>query len=134
MTAWVDKYLGSTWSYGGRTLPNIDCYGLVRCVRAELFGDERLPEYGNIAAGMPLDFTRAYMRTAAECFEECEPEIGALACVFTGRACTHIAIIVELEGRMAVLETGSKTGPMWSRLQQFQARYARIRYYRAKTQ
>jgi hypothetical protein len=126
---WLNKYLASTYVDGGRELPRLDCYGLVRMVRAELFGKSDLPAFGHILPRMPVEFTRAY-RERLDAFEQCAPEPGAIACVFRGRVCEHVAIVVEIDGRLAVLETGSKTGPTWSRIAEFERRSARVIYYR----
>ena len=128
---WLAKYLASSYRDGGRELPFVDCYGLVRLVRAELFGLEDLPAYGHVRNSMPAEFTRCVKRAATE-FEECRPEPGAVATVWRGRICVHIAIVVEIDGRLAVLDTGSKAGPSWSSVPRFEARFAKVVYFREK--
>ena len=77
---------------------------------------------------MPAEFTRCVKQAATE-FEECRPGPGAIATVWRGRICVHIAIVVEIDGRLAVLDTGSKTGPSWSSVPRFESRFARVVYY-----
>jgi cell wall-associated NlpC family hydrolase len=43
---WVGKYVGIPFVSGGRGRGGADCYGLVRLVRAERFGDD-LPVFSN---------------------------------------------------------------------------------------
>lgn len=128
---WLAKYLASSYRDGGRELPFVDCYGLVRLVRQEVFGKSDLPSFGHVRNTMPAEFTRCVKQAAAG-FEECRPEPGAVATVWRGRICVHIAIVVEIDGRLAVLDTGSKTGPSWSTVARFESRFARVVYYREK--
>ncbi|ERY56330.1 hypothetical protein DZA07_25075 [Pseudomonas aeruginosa] len=128
---WLDKYLSSSYRDGGRDLPFVDCYGLVRLVREEVFGKGDLPAFGHVRNTMPAEFTRCVKQAATE-FEECRPEPGAVATVWRGRICVHIAIVVEIDGRLAVLDTGSKTGPSWSSVPRFEARFAKVAYFREK--
>lgn len=125
---WIDKYLASQYRDGGRELPFVDCYGLVRLARSERFGKDDLPSFGHVRNTMPAEFTRC-VKQAAESFAECEPQPGAVATVWRGRICVHIAIVVEIDGRLAVLDTGSKTGPGWSSVPRFEARFAKVVYY-----
>lgn len=128
---WLAKYLASSYRDGGRELPFVDCYGLVRLVRQEVFGKGDLPAFGHVRNTMPAEFTRCVKQAATE-FEECRPEPGAVATVWRGRICVHIAIVVEIDGRLAVLDTGSKTGPSWSSVPRFEARFAKVAYFREK--
>ena len=125
---WLDKYIASTYLDGGRELPRVDCYGLVRLVREEVFGKGDLPSFGHVRNTMPAEFTRCVKQAASD-FAECRPEPGAVATVWRGRICVHIAIVVEIDGRLAVLDTGSKTGPSWSSVPRFEARFAKVIYF-----
>ncbi|WP_313240351.1 hypothetical protein [Stutzerimonas kunmingensis] len=125
---WIDKYLASQYRDGGRELPFVDCYGLVRLARSERFGKDDLPSFGHVRNTMPAEFTRC-VKQAASAFVECDPQPGAVATVWRGRICVHIAIVVEVDGRLAVLDTGSKTGPAWSSVPRFEARFAKVVYY-----
>lgn len=125
---WLDKYLASTYLDGGRELPRVDCYGLVRLVRSEVFGRSDLPSFGHVRNTMPAEFTRCVKQASAQ-FEECKPVAGSVATVWRGRICVHIGIVVEIDGRLAVLDTGSKTGPSWSSVQRFEARFAKVVYF-----
>lgn len=126
---WLDKYLASSYRDGGRELPFVDCYGLVRLVRAERFGMTDIPSFGHVRNTMPIEFTRC-VKQASVGYEECAPEAGAIATVWRGRICAHIAIVLEIDGRLGVLDTGSKTGPGWSSVAHFNSRFAKVIYYR----
>jgi hypothetical protein len=126
---WIDKYLASQYRDGGRELPFVDCYGLVRLVRSERFGKDDLPSFGHVRNTMPAEFTRCVKHAASEFTKLDDAEPGAVATVWRGRICVHIAIVVEIDGRLAVLDTGSKTGPGWSSVPRFEARFAKVVYY-----
>lgn len=124
----VTPYLNARYVDCGRTLPGIDCWGLVLLVRREL----GLPELdSNEVSGKDAKgFTRAY-RHQIEVLEPCEPEVGAIAAAFRGSLCLHVAIVVPIEGRLAVLEI-TASGPRWMRVAAFEQKYPRVIYYRDK--
>lgn len=124
----VNKYLSAHYVDCGRELPGIDCWGLVLLVRREL-GFAELDQHlvsGKDAKG----FTRAYRQQAEVC-EVCEPEVGAVVAAFRGSLCLHVAVVVEIEGRLAVLEI-TETGARWMRLPAFESKYPKVVYYRDK--
>lgn len=53
-----------------------------------------------------------------------------MAMVFTGRLMLHVGVVVELEGRLAVLDISAKTGCRWQRIPDFEAPFAKVVYYR----
>lgn len=124
----IDKYLRAHYVDCGRELPGIDCWGLVLLIRREL----GLPELdSNEVSGKDArGFTQAYRRQI-EALEPCEPELGAIAAAFRGSLCLHVAIVVYVEGRLAVLEI-TETGARWMRLAAFQQKYPKVIYYRDK--
>lgn len=127
---WVNDYLQSVYLDGGRgELGMFDCWGLAREVRHKIYGKRLLPSWGHIRNTMPRAFTDAYKEQAKE-LEECAPEVGALAMVFTGRLMLHVGVVVELEGRLAVLDTSAKSGVRWQRIPAFEAPFFKVVYYR----
>lgn len=124
----VDKYLTAHYVDCGRQLPGIDCWGLVLLVRREL----GLPELdSNEVSGKDArGFTLAYRRQI-RALEVCEPQQGAIAAAFRGSLCLHVAVVVEIEGRLAALEI-TETGARWMRLPVFEQKYPRVIYYRDK--
>lgn len=131
MTAWLEHYLAAQYEDGARGPERYDCWGLVREVRAKHLGCRLLPSFGAVRHDHLAEFTRAY-RQEAEQMEECAPEVGAIAAVCRGALCFHVAVIIEVDGRLAALEISPPKGPRWSRLADFERQYPRreVRYYR----
>jgi len=128
----LSKYLSATYEDGARGPDRYDCWGLVRAVRHELLGLPLLPSFGAVRNTMPAAFTRAYEEQAA-LMEECQPEPGAIAAVFRGRIVIHVAVVIEVDGGLAVLEIrNDRTSARWLRIPDFESRYLRVIYYRDK--
>lgn len=128
----IGKYLNATYEDGARGPARYDCWGLVRAVRHELLGLPLLPSFGAVRNTMPAAFTRAYEEQAA-LMEECQPEPGAIAAVFRGRIVIHVAVVIEVDGALAVLEIrNDRTSARWLRISDFESRYLRVIYYRDK--
>ena len=133
MTGWLAHYLAAEYEDGARGPDRYDCWGMVREVRAQHLGQRLLPSFGAVRHDMLADFTRAYRQEAA-LMEECEPEVGAIATVCRGALCFHVAVIIEVDGRLAALEISPPKGPRWSYLADFVRQYPlrKVRYYRDK--
>ncbi|MCY1445488.1 hypothetical protein D9M71_620040 [compost metagenome] len=78
---------------------------------------------------MPRLFTRAYKAEAAS-MDECKPESGAIAAVFRGSLMVHVGVVLELDGRLCVLEINPKSGARIRSVKDFEAPYLRVIYYR----
>ena len=128
----LEHYLNATYEDGARGPDRYDCWGLVRAARHELLGLPLLPSFGAVRNTMPAAFTRAYERQAA-LMEECQPELGAVAAVFRGRIVIHVAVVIEVDGALAVLEIrNDRTSARWLRIPDFESHYLRVIYYRDK--
>lgn len=128
----LSKYLSATYEDGARGPDRYDCWGLVRAVRHELLGLPLLPSFGAVRNTMPAAFTRAYEEQAT-LMEECQPEPGAIAAVFRGRIVIHVAVVIEVDSALAVLEIrNDRTSARWLRIPDFESRYLRVIYYRDK--
>ncbi|WP_206062536.1 hypothetical protein [Kushneria phosphatilytica] len=97
-------------------------------IRHELLGLPLLPSWSFVRAMDKRHLTRAWSDQRSA-LEQCEPEIGALAAVYRSDLCLHIAVVVEIDGGLAVVETRPQ-GPRWMRLRAFEQQYTRVRYYR----
>jgi hypothetical protein len=127
---WLNAYLFARYVDGARGEGGaFDCWGLAREVRHKIYGKHLLPPWGHIRNTMPRAFTDAYTEQVKE-LEECLPEPGALAMVFTGRLMLHVGVVVELEGRLAVLDISAQHGPRWQRIPAFEAPHSKVVYYR----
>ena len=131
MTHWVEQYLACEYKDGARGPDRWDCWGMVRHVIYAHLGGRLLPSWGDVRNTMPRQFTKAY-KTEAASMEECAPEVGAIAAVFTGSLMTHVGVCIDVDGRVVVLEMNPKTGVRWRSVRDFEAPYARVVYYRDK--
>jgi hypothetical protein len=129
MTSWITHYLSATYEDGARGPDKYDCYALAREVRHERCGKRLLPSFGHIRNTQPKEFTRAYQQESAS-MEECAPEDGAIAAVFRGPLCIHVAVIIELENGLHALEINPKKGARLLRVHDFESQYLRVIYYR----
>lgn len=126
---WMNPFLASKYVDGGREVGALDCYGLVRLVRHHHCGKRLLPSFGSIRNTQPKEFTRAYQQESAS-MAECAPEHGAIAAVFRGPLCIHVAVIIELENGLHALEINPKKGARLLRVHDFESQYLRVIYYR----
>ena len=136
--SWLARYIGARYRDGARGevvggVAEYDCWSLARAVRHEVYGKVLLPSWGLIRNSQPREFARAREAVAAR-MEVCAPELGAVATVFRGRLVTHIGVVVEVDGRMAVLDIRGDGLPVrWQRVDDFESRYLRVIYYRDKS-
>lgn len=135
MNHWLTDYLGARYRDGARGevaadgVTEYDCWGLARWVRHAHYGKHLLPSWGHVRNTMPRLFTRAY-RAEAATMDECHPEPGAVAVVYKGAIVVHVAVVIEVGGRLAALEINQSTGVRWRRIPDFEAPYLRVTYYR----
>jgi cell wall-associated NlpC family hydrolase len=125
----INDYIGLEYEDGGRGPERMDCWGLVRAVRHEIFGFPLLPSFGHIRPTMALQFTRAANDVVKD-LTECKPEPGAMAGLFRGKVCFHVAIVVEVDGMLGVLDTTSKIGCRWMSISDFERRALKVKYYK----
>lgn len=114
----------------GRDWTGCDCWGLVRMVRHALRGD-LLASHGAIDPGDKPALTKAAGDVLGVGGFQLRqvPQAGALATVWRGPLCLHVGIVVEVEGRLAVLETGRRIGVRWLRLADFCRVHRDVRFY-----
>lgn len=126
----INDWLKIPYKPHGRDSAGCDCWGLVRVVREDLRGD-KLASYGSIAPDSKHALTvAAYNVAKAGKFASVlVPQPGAIATVWRGLLCVHVGIVVDAEGRMAVLETTQKHGTRWMMLNDFQRAYLDVRFY-----
>ncbi|WP_252108852.1 MULTISPECIES: C40 family peptidase [unclassified Halomonas] len=124
----IDHYLACRHEFGGRGPTAFDCWGLVRDVRARVFGWAWLPSYGAIRENDKRGLTSA-------CWAERERFIagpaapGAIATCWRGLLCVHVGVAVELDGRLGVLDTNPETGPRWQSIRAFEQQHMQVIYY-----
>lgn len=126
---WVNSYLSVNYIDGGRGPDDYDCWGLVREARHLHCGKRLLPSWGHIRNTMPKEFTEAY-QTEAQHMEECRPEHGAVAAVFRGALCLHVALVIEQGGFLYTMDINPKKGVRFQRLADFLGQYMKVLFYR----
>lgn len=116
----------------GRQPTGADCYGLVRLARVHLFGKPWMPEHGAVQGSDKRALTRAMLDESRN-YRICDPHPGAIAAAYRGKLCTHIAIVVDVDGLPMILETDEpgqgRHGPRLVSIRQFESRYLRVVYY-----
>ena len=123
----IDKYLPVPYLKEGRTLAGLDCWGLVLAIRAEL-GLPGLPEIGAVSR----DTVQAMQHAFADItylLDRGEPRVGSMAAVFRGKVFIHVGLVLEIEGRLAVIETNPLGGVRWSFLPRFLDLYYKVVFY-----
>jgi hypothetical protein len=128
----IERYLKARWKKDGMSYPYLNCWGLVRIVRNELYGKPLLPAL-DINADDARGKDYASNTLIAEYLIECQPLPGALASAWRVGIFVHVGVVVEIEGRLCVLEIDDRSGVRWSRLQDFESRYTQVIYYDDKS-
>jgi len=125
----LNDFIGMEYEDGARGPQKYDCWGLVRAIRQEVLNMPLLPSFGHVRHTMLREFNRCY-QTTADTMQECKPEVGTIAAVFRGPICVHVAVVVEIDGALAVMEINPTTNCRWLRVPDFERRYAKVKYYR----
>ena len=122
----LTKYLDGIWVEGGRSWPEIDCYGLVLEVRRDM-SLPSWPEWGEARQG---DSMQAAGEEFASQHERCRPEPGAVALCYRGSMLTHVGVVVEVDGLLQVLECNAGSNVRLTPLPRFARRFVRVEFYR----
>lgn len=126
---WVNDYLDrAEYVDGGRGPVGYDCWGLVREARALHMGLSELPVYGSLRNTDPRGFTKAYRAEAAK-LHPCEPEHGAIAAVMIGDVCTHVAVVIEEDGELWILEINPEKSARRLRLKTWLLDHLRVTFH-----
>lgn len=126
----IHALLATPYVPGGRAPDGADCWGLARLLRNALRGDT-LPYYSGLDPKNTTSITQATQQMLNGAWTLCAPVAGALATVWRAGLCRHVGIVIEVEGRLAVMDTLQSTGPRWRYQADFEAQYREVRYYDA---
>lgn len=128
----LDDLLSVPYVADGRSQHGADCYGLTRLARVHLFGKPWMPMHGNVMGSDKSALTAAVQEESAN-YRQCRPHAGAIATAWRGSLCTHIAIVVEVDGKPMILETNepgkADHGPRLVGIRPFEQRFLRVIYY-----
>ncbi len=125
----IDHYLNSHYQRHGRGPDAFDCWGLVRDARVRLFNKPMLPSFGSVSPQDKRALTKSARQTISSHLCPCGPGAGAIVTGWCGRLCVHVGIMVELDGRLWVLETEETIGPALVPLRTFRKRYVRTEFF-----
>ena len=116
----------------GRSKEGADCYGLVRMARVYLYGKPWLESYTNVEGTDKRALTNA-LHKEVQHLREVSAAKGAIATAWRGKLCTHIAIVVDVDGRRMILETDepgvTSHGPRLVDIRYFEQRFLKVVYY-----
>lgn len=128
----LDDLLNVPYVPDGRSQHGADCYGLTRLARVHLFGKPWMAMHGEISGTDKRSLTRAVKAEAVN-YYPCRLHPGAIAAAYRGTLCTHIAIVVEVDGKNMILETnepgGEDHGPRLVGVRSFAQRFLKVVYY-----
>ncbi|MCK7461137.1 MAG: hypothetical protein MZU84_03270 [Sphingobacterium sp.] len=126
----IEKYLHIPYKDYGRDYDGADCWGLVRLIRHDLRGDW-LPSFGEVLPDDKAAITSSALKVIDlhRLVETPSPAVGAIATIWKPNLCTHVGIVVEIENRLAVIDTTRGAGVRWRTKERFDRAFARVKYY-----
>ncbi len=104
----LSKYMSYIYSPGARGEEGlIDCWGLVRVVRAEVFGKSLLPEFAQARMGDSKQIQAAFEKQRSELIQVAPCEVAIAACIRRG-VCIHVAILVSKDHVLEIKRAGAR--------------------------
>jgi len=125
----IQQYLATTYRRYGRGPEAFDCWGMVRDARVRMFGKPELTSHGDVGGDDARGMTAAVNATINSSLRPASKSPGVIAMGWRGRLCVHVGIIVDVDNRLWVLETNDKTGPVITRIPDFESRFLKVTYY-----
>lgn len=122
----IDKYRSVTWLKGGRSYPNLDCFGIVNEIRRDL-GLPVWPEF----AGVTKD-DHGLDKSARELMKElkrCSPAEGTGIACYSGSLVAHVAIVVKIDGVLHAAECNPRTNVTFLPLTRFSRRFVKVEFW-----
>ena len=128
----LEKYLPVPYLDEGRTMKGLDCWGLVLALRDEL-DFPRLPDIGSVTRHTVQEMQHQFKAVSYTLERVERPSVGSIAAVFRASVFIHVGLVVEIDGRLAVIETNEKTGVRWMYLERFLSVYYKVAFYRDRS-
>ena len=131
MAQTVNDFLQVPYVDGGRDWSGFDCWGCVRMARAELFGKSLMNAFGHVIPNRQQHHYQAMTDVFNQFkhqYQEVEPRPGAIAGCFKKGLLLHVGIVVNNNGRLAVLHTNA-SGPKLESLKSFNRLSLDVRYF-----
>ena len=120
----INDWLAIPYADYGRGREGSDCWGLVCIVREAVRGDV-LPAFADIHDKRALTHA-AHDMIAQGWREVSKPKVGTLVAVWRGALCMHIGIVIEIDGRMAVIDSDEKRGVAWKWMTDYLRQHAKV--------
>jgi len=122
-----EKYRSVSWLKGGRSYPDLDCFGIVNEIRRD-FDLPEWPDFSGVTKeGNGLDREAKKLMLS---LERCEPCSGAGVACYSGSAVTHVGIVVEINGLLHVAECNPGTNVTFLPLSRFKRRFIKVEFWR----
>ncbi|EHG7890739.1 nitrite transporter [Citrobacter braakii] len=121
-----DKYLSVKWLKGGRAYPELDCFGIVNEVRRDL-GLHEWPDFAGVTkddGGLDRE-AKSFSLTLSQC----EPCAGAGVYCYSGSTVTHVAVVVDINEQLYVVECNPKTNVTILPLPRFMRRFVKVEFW-----
>lgn len=121
-----DKYLSVTWLKGGRTYPNLDCFGIVNEIRRDL-NLEEWPDFAGVTkddGGLNREARRLMLS-----LKKGEAQEGAGVACYSGSTVTHVGIVVDIGGQLHVAECNPNTNVTFLPLSRFKRRFVKVEFW-----
>ncbi len=127
----INDYIKNVkWKASGGAYPNLNCWGLARLARHELYDKPLLPAVLEISAYDKQGLTENCNTIVSGNLQKTDnPQAGDLATVWKDKLCQHIALVAENDGRLGILEIVDESGVHWLSLADWERRHKTIIYY-----
>lgn len=127
----INRYLKATFKKDGMEYPYLNCWGLTRLVRHELYGLSLLSSF-DIDAMNKRKLTIAANDVIKNNLIEGLISKGSIAAAWIRKLCVHVAVVVEINNRLVILDINDKQGVKWVNVSDFEAKYLKVTYYNDK--
>ncbi|MDI2409501.1 hypothetical protein [Pseudomonas aeruginosa] len=88
-----------------------------------------LNDFGGVTRLTPVSMQRACDTEIERALEQCEPGPGVIAAAYRGRLLDHVGLLVEVDGRLQVLEINPGSGMSLTPLKKFSDKYSKVVFY-----
>lgn len=122
----VEKYVGIPYTFNGRTMAGVDCYGLVWLVEKEIFNKE-LPVLAELDGDKDKAEVFSEARPLIVATEVQNPVDGDVVLLFTHDVPKHVGIYFD----KGVLHATETRGVVWERMgSKYLQRFNKKEFYR----
>lgn len=125
----LNDYMVSKYVDAGRIWPDLDCYGLARLVRHDVYGKSLLPMLGGHGGKDKVKQTTDVMRNIYLLDKTDNITAECLVFAFRRKLCEHIGVVVSLNGIRRVMDINQHTGVRIVTMSTFDKFFNRVEYY-----